>query len=269
MAGLTDTHCHLNLNLFEDDYAAVLKRAWDAGLERILIPAIDLETSRSAVALCEQDERLYAAVGVHPNDALTWNEDTLDELRALARHPKVCAIGEIGLDYYRDHAPRALQRQILEEQLELAAETGKPVVIHQRESGRDLWPIMHAWRNSLFNAQSALADTPGVFHAFDGDFTEAQAAASDQFFLGMGGPLTYKNALKKQQVAANLPLTHILLETDAPFLAPHPWRGERNEPAYVQKVAEKIAEIRETSYEMIVQITSQNADRLFGWGATL
>ncbi len=268
MFSLTDTHCHLNLNLYQDDLTGVLERAWNAGISRILIPAIDLETSRSAIALAEQDERLFAAVGVHPNDALTWTDSTLDDLRALAGHPRVVAIGEIGLDYYRDHAPHEVQLRILHEQLALAAEIGKPVVLHQREAEQDLWPIMRAWQADLVRMKAPLAARPGVFHSFDGDLAAAQQIIQAGFWLGISGPVTYKNASIRHEVASGLPAEKILLETDAPFLTPHPWRGRRNEPAYVVHIGQKVAELRGMSLEMMAEITTQNANQLFDWGTS-
>lgn len=265
MQTLVDTHCHLNLNLFQDDLVEVLERSLDAGIVRILIPGIDLETSRSAIALCEQDERLYAAVGVHPNDAGTWNEQTLMELRELAKHPRVVAIGEIGLDYYRDHAPHALQVEILHEQLALAAELGKPVVLHNRDAMDDLWPIVSSWRMDLARNGAELAEHPGVFHAFDGDAATASQIIAEKFWIGVGGPVTFKNANSRQEMVCALPIANLLLETDAPFLAPHPWRGRRNEPAYIPFICQKVAEIHHLSFEETARETSRNANILLGW----
>lgn len=269
MPALTDTHCHLNLNLYHDDLPEVLDRAWGAGVERILIPGIDLESSRSAVQMTERDARVFAAVGVHPNDALTWNDQSLAELRQMAQHPRVAAIGEIGLDYYRDHAPHEQQVRILREQLTLAAEVNKPVVLHQRDSQRDLWPIMAGWQQELARNGHALAMRPGVFHSYDGSLAAAQAIVQQGFWVGISGPVTYKNAHERQELARNLPQDKCLLETDAPFLTPHPWRGRRNEPGYVVKIAEKIAELRGMNLEMIALITTQNANQLFAWGNAL
>jgi TatD DNase family protein len=263
---LTDTHCHLNLNIFQEDLASILERAWERGLRRILVPGIDLPTSRSAVALAEQHPNLYAAVGIHPGDASTWDAHSLAGLRELAEHPKVVAIGEIGLDYYRDRSPRPLQRQVFRAQLELAGELGLPVVIHNRESTEDLWAELAAWRSELARAGAGLAQRPGVLHSFDGSAPFALQAISNGFFIGISGPVTYKNALERQTVVASLPLDHLLIETDAPYLTPHPYRGRRNEPAYVALVAEKIAALHDQTVDEIVQATWENAALLFGWG---
>ncbi len=264
-----DTHCHLNFNLFEQDLDQVLQRAWEHGLQRILVPAIDLATSRQVVALSEKDSRLYAAVGVHPNDASSWQTHTLDELRELACHPRVVAIGEIGLDYYRDRAPRELQQQVLLAQLELAVETGKPVVIHAREALSDLWPMLSSWQTALAGLQASLAERPGVLHSFDGSLEDAQRALAHGFLLGITGPVTYRNAPARQQLVAALPLAGLLLETDAPFLTPHPHRGKRNEPAYIPLIAEKIAELQALPISVIAATTTSNANRLFGWRSDL
>jgi TatD DNase family protein len=264
---LTDTHCHLNLNIFKEDLSELLERAWQQGLARILIPGIDITTSRSAVHLAEQYENLYAAVGVHPGDASTWNDESLPVLHDLARHPKVVAIGEIGLDYYRDRSPRPLQRQVFHAQLELASEEALPVIIHNRDSIDDLWAELSAWHTALEQTRSPLAGRPGVLHSYDGSLAVAQNAIEKDFFIGISGPVTFKNAPERHEVAAGLPLDHLLIETDAPYLTPHPYRGRRNEPAYVAYVAEKLASLHQQPLESTVQITWENAARLFNWGA--
>jgi TatD DNase family protein len=265
---LTDTHCHLNLNIFQDRLEAVLERAGERGIERILVPGIDVETSRAAAALAERYDQLYAAVGVHPGDASTWNEGTLAELRVLARHPKVVAVGEIGLDYYRDRSPRPLQRQVFKDQLELAAELGLPVVIHNRESIDDVWSELSEWQERLARSGSTLAERPGVLHSFDGTLETARQAIEKGFFIGISGPVTFKNASERQELVSALPLNHLFVETDAPFLTPHPYRGQwPNEPAYVYYVAEKIAEMHGLPYETVTRATWENAAKVFHWGA--
>jgi TatD DNase family protein len=265
---LTDTHCHLNLNTFQENLEQVLQRAWERGIGRILIPGIDLETSRSAIALAERYAPLYAAVGVHPGDASTWTAETLPALRDLARHPKVAAIGEIGLDYYRDRSPRPLQRQVFQAQLELAAEAGLPVVIHNREAFEDVWGALSTWQAELTSAGLPLAARPGVLHSYDGSAEAAGQAIEKGFFIGISGPVTFKNAAARQAVVTALPLDHILIETDAPFLTPHPYRGRwPNEPAYVAFVAEKIAGLHGLPLDTVINTTWENAAQLFLWGA--
>lgn len=267
MNGLTDTHCHLNLNMYDNDLDQVLGRAWARGLERILVPGIDVETSRSALRLAEQHPRIYAAVGVHPSSAGQWNEDSLNTLRELARHPKAAAIGEIGLDYYRDRAPRPVQRAVFQAQLELAAELGLPLVIHNREALEDVWAALSGWQAELARRGLPLANRPGVLHSYDGPAAPARQAAEHGFFIGVSGPVTFKNAPDRHQLVASLPLEQLLIETDAPYLTPHPYRGRRNEPAYVAFVAEKIAELHQVTVEKVSQATWDNAAQLFNWGA--
>ncbi len=265
MLGLTDTHCHLNLNLFQEDLPDVLARAWDQGVQHILIPGIDLETSRLAVELSQRDPRLHAAVGFHPNDALKWDESAHQALEELASAPGVFAIGEIGLDYYRDHAPRDVQMRVLQAQLDLANTLNKPVVLHSRDSFDHLWKLLSAWQESLQASRSPLASRPGVLHSFEGDTAAASQVISHHFYLGISGPVTFKNAVQRQQTVTDLPLSALLLETDAPFLAPHPHRGMRNEPAFVGAVAEKIAALKQLDIGTVVQTCAQNANELFLW----
>lgn len=269
---LVDTHCHLNFESFDLDRAAVLERAAQAGVGRMLNPGIDLETSRAAVELAQTYPAVYAAVGIHPNDGSTWNAATLDELRCLAAHPKVAAIGEIGLDYHWERTEHSVQREIFQDQLELAAELGQPVVIHVRDASPDdrramgeALDILIEWQQSLAAQGLDLADRPGVLHSFSGDLDDALRAAAHKFWIGLTGPVTFKKAEILRQVAAGVPVDRLLIETDAPFLTPHPHRGERNEPAYVRYIAEKIAAVRNLEMEQLVQITTESAERLFRW----
>lgn len=265
MDSFVDTHCHLNFNLFEPDLDQVLDRARQAGVERILIPAIDLESSYQVVKFCERYPHCFAAAGVHPNDALTWDEQTLPALRSLCAHPSVIAVGEIGLDYYWHKAEPQLQQRIFQLQLELAAETAKPVLIHSRQSLKELWPLLARWQHELAEQHSPLVGRCGVLHSFDGDLATAQTALAHGFRIGIGGPVTFKNAQQKQTVVQSLPLEGLLLETDAPFLAPQPMRGRRNEPAYIPVIAEKIAQLHTQPLALVAQITTRSAESLLGW----
>ncbi|MFN2196813.1 MAG: TatD family hydrolase [Anaerolineales bacterium] len=267
MLELVDTHCHLDFELFKSDLPRVVDAARRAGICAIINPAINLESSRQIVALAEKLDFVFAAVGVHPNDALEWNQDTRQQLAELARHPKVVAVGEIGLDYYRDYAPRDMQRRIFEEQLSLAAENDLPVIIHNREATDDVLDILAGYQATLKESTPALAEKPGVMHSFSADTAAAQRAIDIQFRIGITGPVTFKNAHSLRQVVREVPMQNLLIETDAPFLTPHPHRGERNEPAYVAFVAEKIAELKALTMTEIAKTTTQNADRLFGWRA--
>jgi len=269
---LVDTHCHLNFNSFDKDRDSVLERARDAGIARILNPGIDLPSSYAAVKLAEDHDEVFAAIGVHPNDALSWDDTTCRELRNLAEHGKVAAIGEIGLDYYWMQAPAEMQQMIFQEQLEIAAQTGLPIVVHirdanpeERRATEDALNILDAWQKELENDGNSLAATPGVLHSFNGSTIDADRAAKLNLYIGITGPVTFRKAVQLQQVVANVPVTHLLIETDAPFLTPHPYRGQRNEPAYVRYVAEKIAQIKDYTYEEICEVTTNNAGRLFHW----
>lgn len=270
---LVDTHCHLNFEAFQADLEPVLERAQQVGVERFLVPATDLSTSQEAIHLAETYPQVFAAVGVHPTEALTWNDQTLPALRELARHPKVVAVGEIGLDTYWDRTSYEIQQAILARQLDLAAEAGLPVIIHCRnasdlnegQASDDLIQILAGWQAKLAAEHSAIAGRPGVLHSFSGTVRGAQAAVELGFCIGITGPVTFRKAAVMQQVASDLPAQTLLIETDAPFLTPHPHRGKRNEPANVFFVAEKIAELRKVTIEEVAEVTSLNAERLFHW----
>lgn len=253
---LIDSHCHLDAESFAPDVEAVVERAAAAGVERIIVPAIDLGNAAAVLALADRFDAVYAAVGVHPNSATDWQDSWIDEIRALAHHPKVVAIGEIGLDYYWDKAPAEIQHRAFEQQLELAAELSLPVIIHNRESSADVIAMLAA---SPLNGR----ERPGVLHSFSGDWATAEAALAMGFFLGFTGPLTYKKADELRAIAARVPLDRILIETDAPYLAPHPHRGKRNESAYVRLVAERLAEVRGLSLREVAAATTANALVLF------
>jgi TatD DNase family protein len=269
---LVDTHCHLNFDSFDLDRSAVVGRAEQVGVKRILNPGIDLETSRAAVTLAQTFPAVFAAVGIHPNEASGWSDITLDELRLLAAGPKVVAIGEIGLDYYWQRTERSVQILAFEQQLGLAADLGLPVVVHVRDASpddrramQDALAILVEWQRHLVGHSNDLASRPGVLHSFSGDLDDARRAAASQFCIGITGPVTFKKAEILRQVAAGLNEDRLLVETDAPFLTPHPHRGERNEPAYVCFIAEKIAAVREMPYDNFAQITTDSAERLFRW----
>lgn len=262
---ITDTHCHLNLNQFDEDLEAVLERAERSGVERILVPGVDLPSSQRAVQLADRYPAIFAAIGLHPNSANSWNSDIIKEIERLSRHSKVVAIGEIGLDYYRHHAAPEAQLAAFNAQLELAAELQLPVIIHNRNSIQDLWPILKSWRERLSRLAEGLARRPGVLHAYEANLEIAIEAARLNFLIGIGGPVTYPKAAEKRELVRSLPMDAILTETDAPFLSPQPVRGKRNEPANVTMIIKKIAEINNLSYDQVAKATRQNADRLFLW----
>lgn len=277
---LTDTHCHLDFNKFDEDREAVLQRAIEAGVERILIPSLEWRSSQAVVKLANSHPNLFAAVGFHPTDLDEWEESSIENLRTLAKSAgKVVAIGEIGLDYYwvKESEKQARQRRVLKEQLRLAGEAGLPVVIHMREAedawfgpvSVDLLEILTEWQAGLVAQNHPLAQKPGVLHSYNGNLETAQKAIAHNFYIGVTGPVTYKNAEEKRQIIRRLPLERLLIETDAPFLTPVPQRGirsARNEPAFVAHIADKIAEIHMTTREQVAKITRDNASNLFGWG---
>jgi TatD DNase family protein len=252
---MIDSHCHLDFPHFDNDRDHVLARAAQAGVTTILNPGTDLTSSRRAVALAERYDSVYAAVGIHPHDASTLDKQTLAELRYLAVHPKVVAIGEIGLDYYRDLSPREQQRSAFTAQLALADELELPVIVHQRESGMDVMAALREW---------GVDDHPGcVLHAFSGDRAMADEAVSLGFFIGLAGPLTFQNARRLPEIVLDLPLGVLVIETDAPYLAPHPFRGKRNEPAYAVLVAERLAELRHLPLDQLAEQVTDNTRNLF------
>jgi len=297
---LTDTHCHLDFNKFDDDREAVIQRALDVDVGKILIPALELETSEAVIQLANSHPNIFAAVGFHPTDLEKWDESSIGNLHALILpHPsplpkgegtespspfgreikgdgKIVAIGEIGLDYYwvKEPEKQAQQRDVLKLQLQLAQDVNLPVIIHMREENDawlgqasiDLLEILMQWHGKLQAQNHPLASKPGVLHSFNGTLETAQKAIQLNFYIGVTGPVTYKNAEEKRQIIRQLPLERLLIETDAPFLTPTPHRGKRNEPAFVAHIADKIAEIHMTTREQVAKITSDNANNLFGWG---
>lgn len=262
---LIDSHCHLNLSQFDPDREAVLARAAECQVQLIINPGIDLETSRQAIELAERHPNVYAAVGVHPNSSDSLDGRVLESLRQMADHPKVVAVGEIGLDYYWEQVNPEVQAAAFQAQLELAAAIGLPVIIHNRDAHEDVARILEAWVTSDAFGESALAQRPypGVLHAFGGPLALAEAAYSWNFLLGLGGPITFANARELHALVPQLRLDRILIETDAPYLSPHPYRGKRNEPARVRLVAEQMAHLFGISLVEIAESTTALARTFF------
>ena len=225
-------------------------------MTQIVVPAIDLANCRTVLALAERYEGVFAAVGVHPNSTAGWQDGWIGILRDLAQHPKVVAIGEVGLDYHWNKSPKEVQHRALGLQLELAAELNLPVIIHNRESSADVIRLLS--ESSLVGCEN-----PGVLHSFSADWETAVSALNLGCYLGFTGPVTFKKADDLREIAANVPVDRLLVETDAPFLAPHPFRGKRNEPAYVAYVAERLAKERGMETAVFAQQTTVNAVRLF------
>ncbi len=252
---MIDTHTHLQMVEFGDDWPAALDNAESAGVEYMVIVGFDVESSKKAIAMAEQHGRLLAAVGIHPHDASSMDGTALEELRTLAAHPKVVAVGETGLDFYRNLSPKDKQFEAFETQLALAEELQIPIIIHDRDAHGPAAEILSAHAKKLVG---------GVLHCFSGDMALAQAAMDWGFYVSVAGPLTYPNAKELRSVVEGVPIERILIETDAPYLAPQPKRGKRNEPAFVRFVAEELARIKGLSVEDIDRITTLNAKQLFG-----
>lgn len=248
-----DSHCHLTLDDFQDDLDDVILRADKAGIEKIIVPGMDLPTSKYAVELSEKYEIVNAAIGVHPQDSKKFTVNQIEQFKDLTEHPKVVAIGEIGLDYYWDYAPREVQNVVLKEFLNLALECQLPVILHNREAFFDLMENVN---------ETKFKELTGVFHCFSEDAKTAQRVIDLGFAVSFTGTVTFKNS-KSAGISKEIPLQNQLLETDAPFMAPVPYRGKRNEPGYVKELAEKQAELRNISVEEVGSITTDHAYRLF------
>lgn len=258
---LVDTHCHLDFNSYDGIRDDVVREAAEAGVTRIINPGTDLARSRAALDLADRYPGVYAAVGIHPNSTAGWSGEALDPLRELAAHPKVVAIGEIGLDYYWDESPKATQWRAFEAQLELAAALELPVIIHNRDASDDVLDILARWVATL---PAALRDRPGVLHSFSAPAAAAERGLDLGFYLGFTGPVTFKSADDLRRIAARVPAGRILVETDGPFLTPHPYRGRHpNRPAYVRLIAERLAALRVVPDEEFAAQSTANAERLF------
>lgn len=258
---LIDTHCHLDFQQFDQDRREVIARAAAAGVHAIIVPALDLENARAVVALAEQHPRVFAAVGVHPNSSAEWDSTWIAQLRQLAQHEKVVAVGEIGLDYYWDKSPPVVQKRAFKAQLELAAELDLPVIIHNREASEDVLELLGD------ATLTQRRERPGVLHSFSASREVAERAVEMGYYLGFTGPLTYKTADELREVAAWVPSDRLLVETDAPYLTPagsDGRRGGRNEPAFVRRVADRIAAIRGIRPNIVDAMTTENASCLFG-----
>lgn len=256
-AVLVDSHTHIQLKQFKDDRNAVIAWARSAGVGGIIAVGFDLESSKAALKLAEQYDFIYATIGMHPHDAKLLNDEVLDAFRRLAKQPKVIALGEMGLDYYRNLSPPPKQRAAFESQMVLAQELNLPVIIHDREAHDAIMQFLRRYSNNM----------RGVLHCFSSDLSMAEEAIELGFYISIAGPVTYRNSQALQEVARKIPLDRLLIETDCPWLVPQQYRRKRikrNEPAYVKAVAEKIAELRNVPLEAIAEATTANAERLFG-----
>lgn len=262
---LIDTHAHLDMSRFQDDREAAIERARQARVGGIINVGIDLESSRRAVRLAAEYGPVHAAVGIHPHYARRLDGAAIESLREMAQQPKVVAIGEIGLDFFRDLAPRDLQMRAFQAQLALAAALSKPVIVHDRDAHGEILHTLESWAAELHS--SPLAGRMGVLHTFSGDLAMAERAMAIGFYLSISGPVTYQDEERLPEIVRAVPLDRLLVETDSPYLPPHPYRGQRNEPAYVCLVAERVAELRGISLTTLADATTANARHLFGLAA--
>jgi TatD DNase family protein len=261
---IVDTHAHLDLPEFRDDLDDTISRAKEAGVEVIVCIGLNDASNRATISLAEKHDMIWAAIGVHPNEAGVLNEAVLSELRVMARHPKVVAIGETGLDFYRDRVPRDIQVAAFQRQLDLAGEFDLPVVIHNRSADDETMNLLRKWVGTTPREAGRLA---GVLHCFAGDVALAEEAISLGLAISIAGPITYPKNDRLVEVVRTISVSSMIGETDCPFLAPQRVRGRRNEPAYVKDVVERIAGLRAESYADIARITTENARRLFRFGA--
>ncbi|AWB42802.1 hydrolase TatD [Paenibacillus sp. CAA11] len=247
---LFDTHTHLDAPQFDEDREETIARAVEAGVTRMVNVGFNRETIPSTMKLAETYDFIYAAVGWHPQDAITMLDEDLDWIAELCKHDKVVAIGEIGLDYYWDTSPKEVQHQVFRRQIGLARELGMPIVIHDRDAHEDIVKILR---------EEKASEVGGIMHSFSGSWETAKLCMNMGFHISFGGPITFKNAKQPKEVLKQVPLDRLLIETDSPYLTPHPFRGKRNESAHVRLVAEMAAELKGMSLEEIAQITTQNA----------
>jgi len=254
---LVDSHAHLEMKDFDKDRERVIARAQEAGVKYIITVATNIPDTLKALEIAQKNAGVFVALGIHPHEAKEIKEEDFTELRRLAREEKVVAFGEIGLDFYRQHSPREIQLRRFRELVRLGQEISLPIIIHAREAHEETIRILREEANGQWR---------GVFHCFSGDLAMAQQVIQMGFFISIPGTVTFKKSWQQQEVVQKVPLERILLETDAPFLAPEPYRGKRNEPAYVRYTAEKIAQLKGLSFADVARITSLNARLLFGVG---
>lgn len=255
MQTLFDTHCHIDDERFDEDRQEALDRMAEHGVHHAVIVGSDMATSQSAVEFAKAHDGFYAAVGVHPHEAKYFKIDDLETIgRWFETEKKVVALGEIGLDYYYDLSPREVQREVFMTQLNWAYETDKPVIFHIRDAHGDILDLLRSRKDKL---------PSGIIHCFSGSWECAKEYLKMGFYISFAGPLTFKKAPNLWETAQKAPLDRLLVETDSPYLTPVPFRGKRNEPAYVRFVAEKLAELREMPVEEIRRITTENACRVY------
>ena len=252
-----DTHAHLFFENYKDDIDVVLNRAKENDIDFVIVPATDLKTAKESIALAEKYQQVYSTVGIHPHDTKEWNDSLIAQIEELAKHPKVVAIGEIGLDYYYDFSPKDQQIKAFKAQLDLAVKLQLPVVIHNRDSDEDMMDIVQSYCGTGLKAQ---------FHCFNGSIEDALEYMKMNHFISFTGNITYKKSDSLRETLSKIDLNHLMLETDSPFMTPVPHRGKRNEPSFVKIVAQQVAEVHKLSIKDIGRITSLNVFRFFGIG---
>jgi TatD DNase family protein len=252
---LIDTHVHLNAEQYDEDLEAVIERARENGVDRMFVVGFDTPTVERTMELIDQYDFIYGIIGWHPVDAIDCTEERLEWIEELAKHPKVIGIGETGLDYHWDKSPKDVQQTLFRKQIALAKRVNLPIIIHNREATQDCVDILK---------EEHAEEISGIMHSFSASPEIADEIINKlNFYVSLGGPVTFKNAKQPKEVAQHVPFDRLLVETDAPFLSPHPYRGKRNEPARVTLVAEQIAELRGVSYEEVCEQTTKNAETLF------
>ncbi|GAW91623.1 TatD family hydrolase [Calderihabitans maritimus] len=251
---LFDSHAHLDDRQFAGEVDQVVRRAQLAGVKYILNAGYDVASSRRAVELAEKFDCIYAAVGIHPHVAKEATEEDFEALYQLAQNPKVVAVGEMGLDYYRNLSPRDVQQEVFREQIRLAHRLKLPIIVHDRDAHDDTVTILEEER---------AGEVGGVLHCFSGSWKMARRCLNLGFYISLAGPVTFKNARLHQEIAKLLPVNHLLVETDSPYLTPEPYRGKRNEPSFVKYVVEQIARLKNMSFEELSCITTENTKRCF------
>jgi len=251
---LIDSHAHLEMPEFKKDLEEVVERAKDSGVEYIFTVGTERKDWNDTLAISNKYSNVYAILGIHPHNAKTTDSETYSILKNLCRHEKVKALGEIGLDFFRNLSPRDIQLRRFREQIGLAKELGLPIVIHDREAHHETLEILKTEKAEACG---------GIIHCFSGDYEMAKECITMGFYISIPGSITFKNADRFREIVEKIPLDSLLIETDAPFLSPEPFRGKRNEPSFIQYTARKIAEIKRISFEKVAETTTENALRIY------
>ena len=252
---IIDTHVHLNADQYNEDLQQVIERARNHGVEKMMVVGFDEKTINRCLEIIDENDDVYGIIGWHPVDAVDCTDDDLNWIEQLIKdNEKIVAVGEMGLDYHWDKSPKDIQKEVFRKQIALAKRVNKPIVIHNREATEDVMKILK---------EEDAHEVGGIMHSFIASPEIMKDVIEMNFYISLGGPVTFKNAKQPKEVAKAVPLDRLLIETDAPYLTPHPHRGKRNEPAYVKLVAEQIADLREMSYEDLAKATTENALRFF------